>query len=197
MKKDLQEQIFCMLGRHFSYDENVISSYAVTAAVRFGWPKAKTEEQFKELISEGNERFWSVVIADPVARAFPYGECGLFKLDGDAQRKELCLLDKQNLNKFLEKKLNPEMKRYLTAWKNDVEYPGLFAPSTKLVEAEHRMLSYLGDTPYEEGREKVSGIANATLRVIMQGWLLHPELLAQEKEVADIIDCLELSNCDF
>ena len=186
-----------MLGRHFSYDENVIASYAVGANIRFGWTKARAEEQLKEFISEKNEHFFGIVIADPIACAFPYGEYGLFKLNGYEQRKELCLLDKQNLNKFLERKLNPEMKRYLMAWKNDVEHQGMFVPSSELSAAEHRMLSYLGDTPYEEGREKVSGIANATLRVIMQGWLLHPELLSQEKEVADIINCLELSNCDF
>ena len=196
MKKDLQEQIFCLLGKHFSYADEVVASFAVAASVRFGVPETEIIDEVGEITSERNSRLFDLVVSSEKC-LFSTGDIGLFKLNGYAQRQELCHLDRQNLRKFVERNLNPEMKRYLSVWLKEVEHKGLVAPSPSLAEAERRMIAYLGNRPYEEGSEKVSGIANATLRVMLQEWLLYPELIADADGVGDIVCSLELSNCDF
>ena len=50
---------------------------------------------------------------------------------------------------------------------------------------------------YNEDLTSLQGISNQNLRLVMQTWLLHPELSQQPNKTKEILECMYISNCSF
>lgn len=187
----MRQQIFDLLKGHLVYPETEISRFASSGGLRFD----STTEQFRTEISKfiNNEDCFleKLLITN---EKLPVTAKGLFKLDNSALINELKRLDARCLQNFLTNDINPEMKKYLKAFAEEAVHPTLFSPSSDLMNAEFRMFQYILNQPFEEERKKVCDIANRTVRIILQEWLLYPELVGDKYEAQTLIDALDCSN---
>lgn len=87
---------------------------------------------------------------------------------------------------------------YLRLLQKEIEHPKLCSPSRELLAAEETMLNYLlEEAVYNEDLTSLQGISNQNLRLVMQTWLLHPELSQQPNKTKEILECMYISNCSF
>lgn len=88
--------------------------------------------------------------------------------------------------------------RYLQKIVEELQNPTFFGPSTGLKIEEHNMLnSLLEETRFNQDRTEIEGISNQNLRLVLQQWLLYPELIYFPDNCQELLDALSISDCKF
>lgn len=190
----MREQIFDLLKRHLVYPEAEIARFASFGQLRFDSSHNQLQKETNRLLSNQDNVLQMLLVTQ---EKLPNADKGLFKLDNAALLNELKRLDFKCLQDFLTNDINPEMKKYLTIFAEEAGYPKLFSPSSKLTNAEFKMFQYIMNQSFEEECDKVCDIANRTIRIMLQEWLLYPELVTNKEEAETLITALSCSNINF
>lgn len=88
--------------------------------------------------------------------------------------------------------------RYLQKISDELENPTFFGPSAELQIVEHTMLhNLLEETKFSQDLTELEGINNQNLRLVLQQWLLYPELIYCPDSCQELLDALSISDCRF
>ena len=179
MKKEILE----ILGGHFDVDEKALKTYFGIAAVRLGPDKAEFQQQIKDILQNSHHELEQVLLGK----------------EGEKWLSELKLLDTQNRKHALEHMDMPEAYRtYLSLLTEEIENPKLNSPTLALQAAEHDLFEDFADRKFEENDySSLQGLDKSVLRLILQEWLLYPELLGNREDLDLILYMLQFTGLDI
>ena len=70
--------------------------------------------------------------------------------------------------------------------------------SSALIEAERKMFEHLlHEAHYNEDLTELEGISNLNLRLVLQSWVLYPEMLHSPEQCDELLECLSVSSYRF
>lgn len=180
----MKEMILEALNYTFKYEPEAKKNFFSTLAVRYG----EDSEFFKTVKKVLNSK---VSAKQNLTQENVKLVVELKRLNLMGIKERLNFIDKRGIKETV-------VISYLRLLQKEIEHPNLCSPSQELLNAEETMLNYLlEEAIYNEDLTELQGISNKNLRLVMQTWLLHPDLPKQPDKTKEILKCMYISNCSF
>ena len=180
----MREQILHLLGNKIVYPENTVKKFLNIMAVRCH----KESELYRQLEATLSKNRLSLSLIDDSS---PELKQELTKLN--------CLAVHNRLHEWHENgHAETVVTRYLEKLVEELENPTFFGPSADLQAEEYTMLhTLLENTHFNQEKTELEGINNTNLRLVLQLWLLYPELITLPDSCKELLEGLGLSNCEL
>lgn len=178
----MKQKIFDAIGV-FKYDTEVLKRFFRILDIRFG--KSEVLSQFEEFLTDSKKAIELLENAD-----------NLFLIE----LKRLNLINLEARLEYIRKKNIPEtvVISYMKVLVKEIEQQSLFAPVPALEQAEDQMFAYLLDgAVYNDDLTELEGISNTNLRLILQTWILYPDLVKHPEKCIEMLECFSISAISF
>ena len=178
----MKEQILSLLDNKIVYPEKTVNKFITSLSNRY----AKDSELYQLFIKAMQDE-------------------NLFPLKGispevDEELKRLnCLGIATRLKEWHQNGHSETVvTEYLQKISDELENPTFFGPSAELQIVEYNMLHYLlEETRFNQDLTELEGICNQNLRLVLQQWLIYPELICFPDKSKALLDVLSISDCKF
>ena len=181
---NMKEQILNLLDNKIVYPEEAVNKFMSSLNVRYA-TNSELYQLFNRTLQDKKGPLFLLKKSSPEA---------------DEELKRLnCLGITTRLKEWRQNGHSETVvTRYLQKIVEELQNPTFFGPSAGLKIEEHNMLNnLLEETRFNQDRTEIEGISNQNLRLVLQQWLLYPELIYFPDNCQELLDALSISDCKF